>query len=345
MTRPSIPSRDMYATPSQTLRPSPSSIRGGARRATARRRRTAALLVALAVVGVLLVAALGAAPPKAGTSPGALSLTFDDGVADQYQARPMLSSRGMKGTFYINSGRIGTSGYMTRQQIMDLQNDGNEIGGHTVSHADLPTVDTVEQQRQICNDRQQLLSLGFNVSDFAYPYGDYDAGSEKVVQDCGYNNARSVGGLVSPGSCNGCAFAESIPPADNWAAMTPDSVKSDTSLATLKGFVTQAQQHGGGWVPIVMHHVCDGPSCDIYSISSTTFSQFLDWLATQPTKDLSVKTVHDVIGGTLKPGVPGPAPAPAAAGTNLIQNPSLETDANADQVPDCFLLGGFGTNT
>ena len=31
--------------------------------------------------------------------------------------------------------------------------------------------------------------------------------------------------------------------------------------------------------------------------------------------------------------------------TNLVKNPSLETDANGDNVPDCWLLGGFGTNT
>jgi len=30
---------------------------------------------------------------------------------------------------------------------------------------------------------------------------------------------------------------------------------------------------------------------------------------------------------------------------NLVRNPSLETDADANQIPDCWQRGGFGTNT
>ena len=41
----------------------------------------------------------------------------------------------MHGTFYLNSGRLGTNSYyMTWDQIADLAADGNEIGGHTVDH-------------------------------------------------------------------------------------------------------------------------------------------------------------------------------------------------------------------
>jgi hypothetical protein len=35
----------------------------------------------------------------------------------------------------------------------------------------------------------------------------------------------------------------------------------------------------------------------------------------------------------------------ATSATNLLQNGSLEIDANADQVPDCWQRGGSGTNT
>ena len=38
-----------------------------------------------------------------------VSLTFDDGIATQYNlARPLLASHGMHGTFFINSGNVGT---------------------------------------------------------------------------------------------------------------------------------------------------------------------------------------------------------------------------------------------
>ena len=35
----------------------------------------------------------------------------------------------------------------------------------------------------------------------------------------------------------------------------------------------------------------------------------------------------------------------ASGPPNLLRNPSLETDADGNQVPDCWQRGGFGTNT
>src|SRR5262249_36875673 len=69
-----------------------------------------------------------------------VSLEFDDENSDQYQAGAMLAAHGMRGTFFVNSGRIGNDGYMTVQQLQALQSGGNEIGGHTIYHVDLPTL-------------------------------------------------------------------------------------------------------------------------------------------------------------------------------------------------------------
>jgi hypothetical protein len=289
--------------------------------------------VALAALSAL---SIHADPARAATKT-VVSLTFDDGSADHYtSARPILTSHHMKGTFYINSSRVNTSGYMTQAQIAALAADGNEIAGHTISHADLPTLSADEQKRQVCNDRVALFNLGFSPKNFAYPYGDADATTEQIVHDCGYNSARTVGGIVSPGSCAGCDFAESIPPADAYFTQTPDSVQTTTSLSALKGYVTQAELHGGGWVQLVIHHVCNG--CDPqYAVTPSTLSSFLDWLSLRSLFGTTVKTVDGVIGGSLQPPVSGP-PSPTA-----VQNPSLE--AATDSVPDCFQLGGFGTNS
>src|SRR5688572_27029616 len=92
-----------------------------------------------------------------GHAPLTVSLEFDDATADQYQLRSILSDRGMHGTFFVNSGRIGLPGYMTLAELQSLAADGHEIAGHTVSHLDLATADLAEQKRQICNDRVALL--------------------------------------------------------------------------------------------------------------------------------------------------------------------------------------------
>ena len=177
---------------------------------------------------------------------------------------------------------------------------------------------------------------GLPVTDFAYPFGDFDATTQSIVGDCGYDTGRGVSGIVSPNGCFNCDFAETIPPQNRLATRTPQNPQSTTTLADLQGYVTQAEQHGGGWVQVVFHEVCDG--CDQYSTplgdsaSSSTGSQ------PRAANGTVVKTTARASSRRR----PQPPPDPA---TNLLPNPSLEADANNDQVPDCWLLGGFGTNT
>jgi hypothetical protein len=84
-----------------------------------------------------------------------------------------------------------------------------------------------------------------------------------------------------------------------------------------------------------MHHVCD--SCgDDYAVTPAMLAAFLDWLQPRAATGTTVRTVDQVIGGTLKPGVPAVTPP-------VVQNPSLETGTST--TPDCFQLGGYGTNT
>jgi peptidoglycan/xylan/chitin deacetylase (PgdA/CDA1 family) len=274
-----------------------------------------------------------------------VTLGFDDGDADQYQTGAMLASHGMHATYYINSGRINATSYMTLAQIQALQTAGNEIAGHTVTHADLPTLDVPEQTRQICNDRVALLNLGFPVRSFAYPYGDFNATTEQIAASCGYDNARTIGGLVTPTSCTGCATSVATPPADLYSIPTPDSIKSTMPLSQIEGYVLQAEAHGGGMVPLVMHHVADDCGTDEYCVTTSTLDAFLTWLQARAPQGTVVQELGNVIGGPVNPGVAGPPAPPAAGGANLLQNQSLEVDANNDLTPDCWQLGGYGTNT
>jgi peptidoglycan/xylan/chitin deacetylase (PgdA/CDA1 family)/type IV secretory pathway TrbF-like protein len=310
-------------------------------RARPRPRRIVALLLA---VPLGLAAVVAVSTPAAAAPATIVTLTYDDGAADAYQAGEMMSSRGMRGTFFVNSGPIGSSGYMTRGQLDALAAAGHEIGGHTVTHANLATLSTDEAQRQICNDRSTLLSWGFAATSFAYPYSSIGTSSRGLAQQCGYNSARQVGDIVNPGGCNGCDYAETIPPKDAYYTRAPDSIEPTWSQADIRGLVTQAQQNGGGWVQVVFHHVCD--SCDAYAVTPANLTSFLDWLKGQVDGGtVVVKTVDEVMGGSLKPAVAGPPPpAPAPAGVNGLTNPGLESSADGT-LPTCWQQSGFGTNT
>jgi len=316
---------------------SPSAPAGPARRR--RWIRPVAMGSTLALAGALSLAV--AVGPAAAAPTTVVSLTFDDGTADEFtNARPLLQARGMPATFYVNSTRIGSGPtYMSLQNLQTLAAEGHEIGGHTLTHANLPTLGADDAAREICNDRVALLGMGFDVRTFAYPFGASSAAVQATVQNCGYNAARGVGGLLRPGGCSGCPTSVAVPPPAPYYIPTPDSVRTTTTLAQLQGMVTQAENGGGGWVPLVFHHVCDG--CDAtYSTSPALLESFLDWLALRAPNGTTVKTVHQVVGGALQPGVPGPvAPGPPGG----VQNSSLE--AATGSVPTCFQLGGFGTST
>lgn len=303
-------------------------------------RRLSALLV-LALLGALTATPAGAAAEAQNRT--VVSLTFDDGHAEQYAARSILAAHDMHGTFFVNTGRIGTtSGFLTLSQLRDLASDGNEIAGHTVGHADLTTLSSDEAIRQVCNDRMNLLNWGFEPTDFAYPYGHANPAVEQIVAGCGYNSARQVGDIRSPADdgCPGCDYAETIPPADPYFTRAPDSVDNQWTLDDVKTLVTQAESHGGGWVQLTFHHVCDGCATG-YTITPDNLNALLDWLQPRASQGTMVKTVHEVIGGSLRPGVAGPVPPVGQP----LQNASLEVDANGNDAADCWSFGTFGANS
>jgi peptidoglycan/xylan/chitin deacetylase (PgdA/CDA1 family) len=267
------------------------------------RRRLALLLVALAVPAGSLFAVGQQASAATNT---VVSLTFDDGQSSQYSTLPMLQSRGMRGTYYINSGWVGSSSYyMTWPQIHEIGAAGNEIGGHTVTHVDLTSVNLSTAQQEVCNDRTNLIGQGFAPPvSFAYPYAAYNATAEQVVQGCGYTSARGVGGVVSGNVCGDCPYAETVPPQDAFALQTPEAGDSGTTLAQLQTYVTQAETHGGGWVVLTFHGICSNSCTGGNSLSPTIFTAFLDWLQPRQANGTLVRTVGEVMGGTPPP--PGP---------------------------------------
>jgi peptidoglycan/xylan/chitin deacetylase (PgdA/CDA1 family) len=291
-----------------------------------------------------LIALLGVAFALALALPGVahaqliVSLTFDDGVADQQTALPILARHGMKATFFVNSARLGHTGYLTLSQVRAMQAAGHEIGGHTADHANLPALDAAGRQRQICGDRAALLADGLAISDFAYPFGGEDPEVQAVVAGCGYDSARLASGIVSPTSCGGCPASNPIPPENIDAIRAIDSFEATSDLVVAEDQV-RAAQAAGGWLPLTFHHICDG--CNEYGVSAAWFSALLDFLAAQP--DITVARVSDVIGGAVQPPVPA-ATLTTTSPAQLLQNGALEI-LGTDGVPSCFEQGGTGDAT
>jgi peptidoglycan/xylan/chitin deacetylase (PgdA/CDA1 family) len=278
----------------------------------------ARVLLAPALVAPLLY---GIAQPATAVAPTYVSLTFDDGRESQATiAGPEMASRNIPGTFYLNSGTIGSRTRMTWAQATALAAAGNEIGGHTTNHKDLtdPTLTYDQAVQQVCADRQTLIAQGLAPSSFAYPTGAWNRsftlpdGTTKTARDvvsgCGYGSGRAAGGVYA----TKVPYAETLPPGDLYATKTQEGIcvpnATNCELLTaakLKNQVTATAGNGGGWVQFGLHEVCadnDNP-CLTHTwrpISRSEFAIFLDWLAASgqpggaPT-GTSVKTVRDVI--------------------------------------------------
>ncbi|WP_248292447.1 polysaccharide deacetylase family protein [Actinomycetospora sp. TBRC 11914] len=278
--------------------------------------------------------------------PLTVSLTFDDGRANQMVAQQLLKKHAMTGTFYINSSSIEVpGGHMTRGDLDVLEASGNEVGGHSANHLSLSSLSTDEAERQVCTDRNTLLSWGHAATSFAYPFSDLNATVQSIAARCGYDTARTVGGLRSPRGCTDCPATEPTPPADIYATRTAADVDETWTLEELENTVTKAEATNGGWLTFVFHDVCDG--CEQRSIRASVLDQFLTWLQARSALHTTVKTVREAVGGSMKPpAAPPPPPPPGGPGVNTVRNPSLETVSPVDaDLPRCFESAGYGDNS
>ncbi len=233
--------------------------------------RVRAIRVLLVLLPLLAAACSARGPqptPTAAPGPVVVSLTFDDGDADNFNIAPLLKQYGLHATFFIPSGLVGKPGYMTWDQLKQLQADGNEIGGHSFDHVKLQGLGTSDLQHEICDDRTNLMDHGLTPISFAYPFGNYDPSVQAMLKQCGYLGARTVQ--------NG---PQQFPVPDLYAVAALPYVVSDTQLPKLQRYINGTASEGGGWAVLTFHHVCD--SCDYFSVHPDVFDSLIPWLARQ----------------------------------------------------------------
>jgi len=272
-----------------------------------------------------------------------VSVTFDDGYADQLVAARQLLRHRLPGTFYVPSGWVGLPGYLSLREVRQMRAKGLEIGGHTVLHENLPSVDADEARREVCNDRSNWLRWGIPVTSFAYPYDALGVRDQRIVRTCGYNSARQLGDLRSvndPGGCAGCPYSEQIPPPDPYFVRAPAEYDRTWTLADLKDQVREAERHGG-WLPLTFHHVC--AHCSDIGVPPRVLDRFLDWLAARTADGTVVRPVDAVVGGPVRPAHRAAVPVPIGTGFNAVTNPSVEVWQG--NTPACFTRAGYGRNS
>lgn len=121
-------------------------------------------------------------------------LTFDDGWRSQIDgALPVLTERGMVGTFYLYPNVLGHDHYMDWEDAQSLVESGMEIGSHSKSHQYMTRQDPSTLADEIAGSKRILEErLGAPVQTFAYPFGLSDEHIRTLVKEAGYTTGRSL---------------------------------------------------------------------------------------------------------------------------------------------------------
>lgn len=118
-------------------------------------------------------------------------LTFDDGYANNAEvALPILQGHGFPATLFVSTSLIHTLGYLTWPQIKELSAAGWDIASHTMTHPHLPKLSKKEQREEILQARALIeQELGKPADSFAYPYGEYNRATLKILKQAKFRYA------------------------------------------------------------------------------------------------------------------------------------------------------------
>ncbi len=102
-----------------------------------------------------------------------IMITFDDTRLDQYTVGlPELNKYGFKGVFFIMTVSLDRPGYMSKDEVKQLSDQGHVIGSHTWDHHSVKKYTGDDWTIQVEKPSRQLEAItGKPVQYFAYPFG------------------------------------------------------------------------------------------------------------------------------------------------------------------------------
>ena len=141
---------------------------------------------------------------------------------------------------------------------------GNEVGGHTVDHVHLTTVSASKARQEICGDRDALLQHGLAVTDFAYPYGEFN---QRRVDRAGVRLQQRAHDVLERLHLREAMHG--VGPSRDPYATTIVAFGETQTLADIENNIATAETYGG-WAQILIHgsattaasrHVARGSEC------------------------------------------------------------------------------------
>jgi len=121
-------------------------------------------------------------PVYDGTKAGVM-LTFEHATSDQIPAID-ANMADMVGTMGPLSERVGNSGHITKQELLDLQAKGWEISSHSATHADIDSGTSASiLDDEIVQSKIALEAMGFQIDGYIWPGNRVTTDGFDLVKD------------------------------------------------------------------------------------------------------------------------------------------------------------------
>ncbi len=122
---------------------------------------------------------------------GTVVIQFDDGYQDNYtEAFGVLKKYNFPAMVFLVSDKIGTPGFMTWEQVKEMDAHGFKAGAHTRHHVYLPeasfevATDEIAGSKKIIEER-----IGHPIDYFCYPSGGFTEETQTIVERSGFKAA------------------------------------------------------------------------------------------------------------------------------------------------------------
>lgn len=122
----------------------------------------------------------------------ALTMSFDDGRVFDRRLVKMFNEYGIKGTFHINTSRLGQEGFIKAEELRDLY-DGHEVSLHTHTHPTLAYMPKQQILYEITKNKSILETLTKQViCGMSYPNGSFGSNVTEQLKATGVLYSRTT---------------------------------------------------------------------------------------------------------------------------------------------------------
>ena len=208
-----------------------------------------------------------------------VSFTFDDIPESAFtQGATILEKSGVRGTFYIAGGLVGTMGpggpFATQEQCVALHERGHEIGCHTFSHPSVRRCSATSLESELARNQAFFSRCDPSIvlNNFAYPYNEASLGAkwrlQRHFQTCRGGVPGVNAGRIDPGFLRAVEIIETRLDRETARRWIDQAVATRGWLIFLTHDVSESPGRYGCTPGLLNHVICDAKSrgCEVVTV-------------------------------------------------------------------------------